>query len=97
MEDTVRWIVQLAVVIGIFYIGYKQTKRYREDDKKEAVEEKHRASIKDSIEKLKEDIFFMFDNHGHDIICDNKDCNKPTTGKVFIIPPQQNRRATDRT
>jgi hypothetical protein len=93
--DWLKWIVELLMGIGIFYIGYRQTVKYREDDKRETQDKEHRASIIKSITDLKDDIFFMFDNHGHDILCENKDCNKPTTGKVFIIPPQQNRRASD--
>jgi len=89
--DSIKWIIELLLTLGIFYIGVQQTKKYREDDKKDKIDNEHRQEMKSSLEQFKTDVFFMFDNHGHEIICSNESCTKQRTGKVFITPPQQNR------
>ncbi|PKN36612.1 MAG: hypothetical protein CVU62_13925 [Deltaproteobacteria bacterium HGW-Deltaproteobacteria-2] len=104
--DTFFKIINVVMAIVVLYIGYKQTQKYRNEDKKEklqsALDESHRNELKksikgisDTLKKTTEDIFFMFDNHGHEILCNNESCTKPRTGKIFIAPPQQ-RRESDR-
>lgn len=100
--DNAFKIVEIVIAILVCYIGIKQTKKYREDDEKEELkaklEESHRdelaksmQAIRDTLKTTQDNIFFMFDNHGHEILCENEDCIKPRTGKVFISPPQQAR------
>lgn len=106
MLDTLFKIINVVMALVVLYIGYKQTQKYRNEDKKEklqsALDEAHRNKIEKCIDDVKEslkqatdNIFFMFDNHGHEILCSNEECTKAQTGKVFITPPQQHRRATD--
>lgn len=98
MDANLVWkFIEAVIAILVCYIGYQQTKKYREDDKRDKLKDQldstYRSEIKQSITDIKDTVFFMFDNHGHEILCDNEDCKKPRTGKVFIAPPQQNRGA----
>ena len=89
--EWLKWVLNIFICVGIAYIGWRQTLKYREDDKKERLEKEYRESIKQAFAQLKEDIFFMFDNHVHDVSCNNENCKKVRTTKTYINLPQQGR------
>lgn len=91
-------LIELGIAIGVLYIGLKQRSEDKKDKTQTDLDEAHRSEIKSSIDSLqktlqntKEDIFFMFDNHNHEIECDNKNCGKIKTVKTMITLPQQQR------
>ena len=88
--DAKEWLLIIGFIFTLLVAPVVRSSVKRLISDKETRDNERQLAITKSLTTFKKDVLFMFDNHGHDIVCDGTDCGTPRTGKTYItIPPQR--------